>query len=148
MTCAAAYTAVAGEQELVAPGAKVQRLADGFLFTEGPARDAEGNVYFSDIPNNRIHVWSLDGKLTTFREDSGGANGLFFDRRGNLVACEGGNRRLTSIAPDGKATVLADRFLPLLRRRRQLHPPGHLPERRRPTASRLPLRPLLPGRGR
>ncbi len=110
LTCAAAYTAVAGEQELVAPGAKVQRLADGFLFTEGPARDAEGNVYFSDIPNNRIHVWSLDGKLTTFREDSGGANGLFFDRRGNLVACEGGNRRLTSIAPDGKATVLADRF--------------------------------------
>jgi len=110
LTCAAAYTAVAAEQELVAPGAKVQRLADGFLFTEGPACDAQGNVYFSDIPNNRIHVWSLDGKLTTFREDSGGANGLFFGRHGDLVACEGGNRRLTSIAPDGKVAVLADRF--------------------------------------
>ena len=110
VACVAAYAAAAPAEELVAPGAKVQRLADGFLFTEGPARDAQGNVYFSDIPNNRIHVWSLDGKLTTFREDSGGANGLYFDRRGNLVACEGGNRRLTSIAPDGKATVLADRF--------------------------------------
>ena len=111
VTCVAAYVAAAAAaDELVAPGAKVQRLADGFVFTEGPARDAEGNVYFTDIPNNRIHVWSLDGKLTTFREDSGGANGLFFDRRGNLVACEGGNRQLTCIWPDGKVTVLADRF--------------------------------------
>ena len=108
-TCVAACAAASAE-ELTAPGAKVERLADGFLFTEGPARDAEGNVYFSDIPNNRIHVWSLDGKLTTFREDSGGANGLYFDREGNLLACEGGNRRLTSIAPDGQVTLLADRY--------------------------------------
>ena len=93
-TCAASAA-----EELVAPGAKVEQLAGGFAFTEGPACDAEGNVYFSDIPNARIHKWSLDGKLTTFRENSGGANGLYFDRAGNLVACEGGNRRVTSIAP-------------------------------------------------
>lgn len=95
--------------DLIAPGAMVERLAGGFAFTEGPACDAEGNVYFSDIPNERIHRWSVDGKLTTFREDSGGANGLFFDKQGNLLACEGGNRRLTSIA-DGKVTVLADSY--------------------------------------
>ncbi len=100
----------AAAEELVAPGAKVERLADGFAFTEGPACDAEGNVYFSDIPNERIHKWSLDGKLTTFRENTGRANGLYFDRSGNLLACEGGTRRLTSISPDGKATVLADSF--------------------------------------
>ena len=97
-------------QELVAPGAKVEPLARGFVFTEGPACDAKGNVYFTDIPNARIHKWSVDGKLTTFRENSGRANGLYFDREGNLLACEGGNRRLVSISPDGKVTVLADNY--------------------------------------
>jgi gluconolactonase len=105
-----AVCGVASADDLIAPGAKVERLADGFVFTEGPACDAEGNVYFSDIPNARIHKWSTDGKLSTFRENSGQANGLYFDRQGNLVACEGGERRLTSIAPDGKVTVLADRY--------------------------------------
>lgn len=105
---AAAAPALASE--LVAPGAKVELLAGGFMFTEGPACDAEGNVYFTDIPNERIHKWSIDGKLTTFRENSGKANGLYFDREGNLLACEGGNRRLTSISPGGKVTVLADGF--------------------------------------
>lgn len=105
---AAAAPALASE--LVAPGAKVELLAGGFMFTEGPACDAEGNVYFTDIPNERIHKWSVDGKLTTFRENSGKANGLYFDREGNLLACEGGNRRLTSISPGGKVSVLADGF--------------------------------------
>lgn len=105
---AAAAPALASE--LVAPGAKVELLAGGFTFTEGPACDAEGNVYFTDIPNERIHKWSIDGKLTTFRENSGKANGLYFDREGNLLACEGGNRRLTSISPGGKVSVLADGF--------------------------------------
>jgi len=45
--------------ELVAAGAKVEQLAGGFAFTEGPARDAQGNVYFTDIPSGRIHKWSL-----------------------------------------------------------------------------------------
>lgn len=102
--------ATANSDELVASGAKVQKLADGFVFTEGPAADSDGNIYFSDIPNSRIHKWSLDGKLTTFREDSGRANGLYFDNDGNLLCCEGGNQRLTRVSPDGKVTVLADRF--------------------------------------
>ncbi len=104
-----ACTSTAAE-ELTAPGAKVEQLADGFSFTEGPARDVQGNIYFTDIPNGSIHKWSLDGNLSTFRENSGGANGLFFDRSGNLLACEGGNRRVTSIAPDGQVTVLADSY--------------------------------------
>ncbi len=96
--------------DLIAPGAMVEKLAGGFMFTEGPACDAEGNIYFSDIPNERIHKWSVDGKLTTFRKNSGRANGLYFDGKGNLLACEGGSRRLTSIAPDGKVTVLVDGY--------------------------------------
>ena len=94
----------------MAPGGIVERVAGGFAFTEGPARDAQGNIYFTDIPNARIHKWSLDGKLSTFRENSGGANGLFFDRASNLVVCEGGNRRMTSLAPGGAVTVLADSY--------------------------------------
>ena len=96
--------------DLIAPGAKVEKLADGFIFTEGPAANARGDVYFSDINNERIHVWSTDGKLGTFRENSGKANGLYFDEQGNLIACEGGSRRVTSTSPDGEVTVIVDSY--------------------------------------
>jgi gluconolactonase len=95
---------------LVAPGAEVKKLAGDFKFTEGPAADAQGNVYFSDIPNNRILKWSVDGKLSTFLENSGGANGLYFDKDGNLIACQGEARRIVSISPKGEVTVLADKY--------------------------------------
>lgn len=95
---------------VVAEGAKVEKLAGGFKFTEGPAADAEGNIFFTDIPNNRIHKWTLDGKLITFDQDSGGANGLFFDKNGNLLVCEGGRRRVVSISRAGRRKVLADRY--------------------------------------
>jgi gluconolactonase len=87
-----------------------EKITGGFRFTEGPAADQEGNIYFTDIPNNRIHKWSLDGKLSTFMENSGGANGLMFDKDGNLVACAGGNGKVVSISPRGDLTVLADKF--------------------------------------
>lgn len=95
---------------VVAPGAEVKKLAGDFKFTEGPAGDAVGDVYFSDIPNNRIGKWSLDGKLSTFQENSGGANGLYFDKSGNLIACQAEARRLVSISPQGEITVLADQY--------------------------------------
>ncbi len=101
----------AADASVVAEGAKVEKLAGGFAFTEGPAADAKGNVFFSDIPNNRIHKWSVgEGKLSTFRENSGAANGLYFDKDGNLLACEGGGRRLVSIDPEGSVTALADKY--------------------------------------
>jgi gluconolactonase len=96
---------------VTAPGAEVRKLAGDFQFTEGPAADAQGNVYFSDIPNNRILKWSgQDSKLSTFLENSGGANGLYFDKDGSLLACLGGARRLVSISPKGEVTVLADMY--------------------------------------
>ncbi len=97
---------------VLAPAAKVGMLSRGFEFTEGPAADAAGDIYFTDIPNNRIHKWSLDGTLTTFREDSNEANGLYFDKAGNLLVCEGKDDagRLVSIAPDGTLTVVADGY--------------------------------------
>jgi gluconolactonase len=101
---------VAEGSDLLADGAQVRKLCGGFRFTEGPAADTAGNVYFTDIPNNRIHIWCASGELKTFREDSGGANGLYFDKAGNLLVCEGGGRRLVSIGPDGNLIVLADGF--------------------------------------
>ncbi|MHC4554658.1 MAG: SMP-30/gluconolactonase/LRE family protein, partial [Planctomycetota bacterium] len=91
-------------------GSSVQKLTGGFQFTEGPAANQEGDIYFTDIPNNRIHKWSIDGKLSTFVENSDGANGLSFDDNGNLIACAGGTGKLVSINPQGKSTVLADKY--------------------------------------
>jgi gluconolactonase len=91
---------------ILAPGAKVQRLADGFKFTEGPAADAEGNVYFTDQPNDRILRWGTDGKLTTFLQPCGRSNGLCFDAKGNLWACADEKNELWRISPDKKITVV------------------------------------------
>ncbi len=108
---AGAVTVFADEkQSLVKAGAKVQKLTGGFIFTEGPASDSKGNIYFTDILNNKIHIWSINEKLSAFRENSDGANGLFFDKKGNLIACEGGGRKLVSIDPNGKVTVLAEKY--------------------------------------
>jgi len=94
----------------LARNALIQKVATGFNFTEGPIADVRGNVYFTDIPNNRIHIIFLDGALATFMENTGGANGLYFDEDANLLACQGGDRQLVSIGPDGKVTVLADKY--------------------------------------
>ena len=95
---------------LVATGASVTKLADGFVFTEGPAVDADGNVYFSDVRTSKTYKWSVDGELTTFREPSGEGNGMYFDRAGNLLVCESGDRRVTRVSMDGSVTVLADSY--------------------------------------
>jgi gluconolactonase len=93
------------DEQIIAPGAKVEKLADGFSFTEGPAADAQGNVLFTDQPNNRILKWDLDGKLSTFMEPSGRSNGMCFDRQGNLWACADEKNELWRIDPAGKVTV-------------------------------------------
>ncbi|HDZ08796.1 SMP-30/gluconolactonase/LRE family protein [Pseudohongiella sp.] len=101
-----AGSVLAQGSDLVAPGAEVELLTDGFIFTEGPVADAAGNVYFSDIPANTNYVWTNDGELQTFRTDSNGTNGLFFDRNWQLFAAEGGAGRITALDSDGQATVI------------------------------------------
>lgn len=100
----------AEKMSVVAEGAGVGKVAGGFRFTEGPAADAKGNLFFTDVRSNRIHKWSVYGRLSTFRENTGAANGLFFDKDGNLLACEGNSRRVISISPDGEVTVAADNY--------------------------------------
>jgi gluconolactonase len=88
---------------------EIKKLHGGFQFTEGPADDGQGNLYFSDIPANRVYRVSQQGELDLFLEDSGGINGLMFDAAGTLFACQGGRGRVVSIDVQSKAvTVLAD----------------------------------------
>ena len=99
-----------GTNDMIAPGAKLEKLSGEFLFAEGATCDAKGNVFFTDQPNNRIMEWSVDGKLSTFLQPAGRANGMYFDRQGNLLACADEKTELWLITPDGKHTVLAREY--------------------------------------
>ncbi len=95
--------------------AKSQLKVEGRVaFTEGPAWHPSGNVYFSDIANNRIMRRDRTGQIHIFRTPSGRTNGLLFDHQGRLLCCEGGgadsNRRVTRIDLDGTIIVLADNY--------------------------------------
>ena len=104
--CLGNPTAWAAEGPIIAPGEKLTVLAGGFIFTEGPAADAQGNVFFTDQPNDRIMKWSTDGKLTTFMKPCGRSNGLCFDTQGNLWACADEKNEMWRINPEGKVTVV------------------------------------------
>jgi gluconolactonase len=101
-----------GLDSLVPSGAKPVKLADGFVFTEGPISNSDGQVFFTDIPNNRIHRWdSKTKKLSVFIKDSGGANGLYFTSEGDLVACLGVKGTIQSFYDDGgEKELLADQY--------------------------------------
>lgn len=87
--------------QLIERGARVKKLADGFKFTEGPAVDPQGNVYFTDQPNNRILKWNVEKEeLEVFMEDAGRANGLYFDQDGNLLAAADEKNQLWKISPE------------------------------------------------
>jgi gluconolactonase len=96
--------------EIIQHGAQLEKLADGFLFTEGPAADQEGNVYFTDQPNNRIMVWSIADKLNTFMQPCGRSNGLFFDNKGFLWACADEKNELWRIAPDKIVSIIPSKY--------------------------------------
>ncbi len=95
---------------VIAPGAAVEKLAGGFAFTEGPTCDATGNLFFTDQPNDRILTWSADGKLSTFLQPAGRANGMYFDAGGQLIACADEKTALWSIAPDGTVAVVLNDY--------------------------------------
>ena len=94
------------QSKITAPGATLQKLADGFAFTEGPACDAQGNIFFTDQPNDRILEWSTDGKLSTFMKPCGRSNGMSFDSQGNLWTCADETNQLWRIAPNREVTVV------------------------------------------
>ena len=99
------------DNNIIAKDAKIKKLSDGFRFTEGPAVDKEGNVYFTDQPNNRILKWSVtDEKLSVFHENSGRANGLYFDKDGNLLSCSDMDNEIWKIDMKGNHKILVSDF--------------------------------------
>ena len=104
------HSASGTSPSVLTPGATLAKLAGGFDFTEGPTCDADGNVFFTDQPNNRILKWSVDGRLSTFLQPAGRANGMCFDAAGHLIACADERNQLWSIAPDGAVSVLASEY--------------------------------------
>ncbi len=109
--------------KLVAPDAKLEKLADGFQWVEGPVWNRKENyLLFSNIPDNAIVKWQEGKSAEIFLKPSGytgtkpfegrepGTNGLAYDAAGRLTMCEHGDRRITRIESDGKKTTLADKF--------------------------------------
>jgi len=113
--------------EIVTPGTKIEKLAGGFLFTEGPVwvprtADSDGYLLFSDPNNNIIYRWTPDGQLSIYRTKSGyagadigeygqpGSNGLTLDREGRLTINQHGYRRVVRLEKNGQLKVLADQF--------------------------------------
>ena len=102
--------------------ARIEKIATGFQFTEGPLYVRAGYLLFSDIPANTIHKWTPDGGAVEFRRPSGydgtdaprgafvGSNGLASDREDRIIVCEHGNRRVTRLEKNGARTVLAARY--------------------------------------
>lgn len=97
-------------QQLIAPGATLQLVAKQFKFTEGPAVNKRGDIYFTDQPNDKIWKYDVNGKLSLYMDKTGRSNGLYFDREGNLLACADEKSELVSISPKGKVTVLLAGF--------------------------------------
>lgn len=95
---------------LIAKGAILTKLSDQYSFTEGPAVDQKGNIYFTDQPNNRIMKWSVNGELSIFMENAGRANGLYFDHAGNLLACADEKNEIWKIDQNKNYTVLVNNF--------------------------------------
>ena len=108
--------------EVVPPGTRLERVATGFEFTEGPVWTRDGALLFSSPNTNAVYRWSPEGAVTVFRSKSGhtgvdigryhqpGSNGLTFDPEGRLAICQHGNRRVIRVNAHGDITVLADRF--------------------------------------
>lgn len=88
---------------IIADGAELKRVSDQFKFTEGPASDQAGNVYFTDQPNNKIWKWAPNGELTVFMDSTGRSNGLYIDHDGNLLACADLDNELWRINMEDKS---------------------------------------------
>jgi len=108
--------------EIVPDELTIEKLADGFIFTEGPVWVPDGYLLFSDPNANTIYRWSPDGQVSVFRTKSGytgtdiseygqpGSNGITLDPEGRVTIDEHGNRRVVRIEKNGVVTVLADRY--------------------------------------
>ncbi|RZL18326.1 MAG: SMP-30/gluconolactonase/LRE family protein, partial [Pedobacter sp.] len=85
-------------------------ISSQFKFTEGASVDKQGNVFFTDQPNDKIWKYDTNGKLSLFMDKSGRANGTYFDKKGNLIVCADENNEIWSIDKNKKITLLFSDF--------------------------------------
>ena len=95
---------------IIAEGAALMQVDTSYSFTEGPAVDKAGNVYFTDQPNDQIVKWGTDGTISVFMKGAGRSNGLYFDHNGDLLAAADENNQLWAINMQGQHRVLVDGF--------------------------------------
>lgn len=91
---------------IIAEGAEPKLISKQFSFTEGPAVDKDGNVYFTDQPNDKIWKYDTEGNLSVFMDKTGRSNGMYFDKKGNLLTCADEQNQLWAIDKNKKVTVL------------------------------------------
>jgi gluconolactonase len=90
---------------------RLDTLGGGYSFTEGPAVDKWGNIYFTDQPNDKIYKWAVNtGRTTTFLTGTGRSNGMAFDKNGYLISCADLHGEVWKIAPNGSHTVLVNNY--------------------------------------
>lgn len=104
-----AFLFLSSQPGLIAPGAKLELIAKDFAFTEGPAADRRGNVYFTDQPNDKIWKYSIDGRLSVYMENAGRANGLYFTKDDHLIVCADENNQLWRIK-SGEVEKLVEHY--------------------------------------
>ena len=98
------------QDSVVAKGAVLKKVSDQFSFTEGASVDKQGDVFFTDQPNDKIWKYDTEGKLSVFLDKTGRSNGTYFDRKGNLLTCADEKDELWSIDSKGKVTILLKDF--------------------------------------
>jgi len=97
--------------DIMPKSSKLEKIATGFMFTEGPVWDAsQGCLFFSDIPANKIRKWTKAKGAELIREPSGKSNGLTIDKQGRLIACEHANRRVSRTEKDGTIVTIAEKY--------------------------------------
>ncbi|MFT4154623.1 SMP-30/gluconolactonase/LRE family protein [Parafilimonas sp.] len=102
--------AISAGAQVTMPGAKLTLIDSSFSFTEGPATDEAGNIFFTDQPNDDIWQYDTDGKLSLFMQGAKRSNGMYFDAKGNLISCADENDELIAIDKHKKITVLVNNY--------------------------------------
>ena len=98
------------QKSILTPNATLTLIDSSFSFTEGPATDKDGNIFFTDQPNNNIWKYDINGKLSLFMHGTKRSNGMYFDAKGNLISCADENDELVSISPSKNITVLIKEY--------------------------------------
>src|SRR4029450_5053815 len=96
-------------RDILIPGEEWQLVAEGYRFTEGPAVNAKGEVFYNDVPNSKTYKVGLDGQVSVFLADSKRGDGQAFGPDGRLYAATG-EQKIVAYDPAGRPTGMAEGF--------------------------------------